>query len=99
MSGNEKLAAIMNMMDRMFPGTYKTGEIFPGDTAPAVIQTDGKIRAVPAAFGFPGFDGQRRRLLRQGLRQTGLGHEKARRGHGDPPVREKNILPMAPVVL
>lgn len=59
MSNNEKLTAIMNMMDRMFPGTYKTGEIFPGDTVPAVIQSDGRIRAVPAVFGFPGFDGQK----------------------------------------
>ena len=59
MSDNEKFTAIMNMMDRMFPGTYKTGEIFPGDTAPAVIQDNGKIRAIPAVFGFPGFDGQK----------------------------------------
>ena len=52
---NEKMAAIVDMMERNWPGTYKTGEIFPGDIAPAVIERDGKIVAVPAVFGFPGF--------------------------------------------
>lgn len=52
---DEKLTAIVNMMDKNYPGTYRTGEIFPGDTAPALIEHDGKILAVPAVFGFPGF--------------------------------------------
>ena len=47
--------AIVDMLDRRYPGEYKTGEIFPGDIAPAVIERDGKIVAVPAVFGFPGF--------------------------------------------
>ena len=59
MTNDEKLNAIMNMMDRKYPGAYKTGEIFPGDTAPAVIQQNGKLLPVPAVFGFPGFDGKR----------------------------------------
>ena len=28
--------SIVEMMDRRYPGEYKTGEIFPGDTAPMV---------------------------------------------------------------
>lgn len=59
MSRDEKMMAIVNMMERQFPGSYKTGEIFPGDTAPAVIQSSGKIHAIPAIFGFPGFDGNK----------------------------------------
>ena len=52
---DEKMAAIVGMMERNWPGAYKTGEIFPGDIAPAVIERNGKIVAVPAVFGFPGF--------------------------------------------
>lgn len=59
MTNNEKLTAIMNMMERRYPGAYKTGEIFPGDAAPAVILQDGQILPVPAVFGFPGFDGKK----------------------------------------
>ena len=47
-------AAIVDMLDRRYPGEYKTGEIFPGDAAPAVISDGGRIVAVPASFGFPG---------------------------------------------
>ena len=54
-SSDSKLAAIVNMMEKNYPGAYKTGEIFPGDTAPAMIERKGKIIAVPAVFGFPGF--------------------------------------------
>lgn len=50
-----KLTAILEMMEQKYPGRYKTGEICPGDTAPALIERNGKIVAVPAAFGFPGF--------------------------------------------
>ena len=42
-------------MGKKWPGAYKTGEIFPGDTAPAIIEQNGKIVAVPAVFGLPGF--------------------------------------------
>ena len=47
------------MMERNYPGAYKTGEIFPGDTAPAMIEKQGRIIPVPAIFGFPGFQGSR----------------------------------------
>ena len=48
-------AAIVDMLDQRYPGEYKTGEIFPGDAAPAVISDGGRIVAVPAIFGFPGY--------------------------------------------
>lgn len=39
-------AAIVEMLDQRFPGEYKTGEIFPGDAAPAAISgiTDYRLR-------------------------------------------------------
>ena len=54
-SSDSKIAAIISMMEKNWPGQYKTGEIFPGDTVPAMIERNGKIVAVPAVFGFPGF--------------------------------------------
>lgn len=59
MTKDEKLTAIVNMMERQFPDSYKMGEIFPGDTAPAVVSDHDRIRAVPAVFGFPGFQGNK----------------------------------------
>ena len=53
--GDEKMEAIHLAMEKNFPGAYKTGEIFPGDTVPAVLDRGGKLVAVPAIFGFPGF--------------------------------------------
>lgn len=53
--GDSRLDAIIDSMEKNYPGAYKTGEIFPGDTAPAVIGRSEKIVAVPAVFGFPGF--------------------------------------------
>ena len=50
-----KMAALINIMERRYPGRYKTGEIFPGDCAPAIIERHGYIVPVPAIFGFPGF--------------------------------------------
>lgn len=52
---DERVQKIISMMERDYPGEYKTGEIFPGDSAPAVIGQDGWLRHVPAIFGFPGF--------------------------------------------
>ena len=46
---DEKTAALISMMERKYPGEYKTGEIFPGDTAPGIIERQGKI--VPAPSG------------------------------------------------
>ena len=54
-SSDEKLNAINKTMETRYPGEYKTGEIFPGDIVPAVIDRMGKIVAVPAGFGFPGY--------------------------------------------
>ena len=48
-------AAIVTMLDQRYLGEYKTGEIFPGDAVPAVISDGGRIVAVPAIFGFPGY--------------------------------------------
>ena len=53
-SKNEVLIA---MMEKYYRGKYKTGEIFPGDTVPAVIERSGKLLPVPATFGFPGLSG------------------------------------------
>ena len=52
---DEKMVAIVGAMERQYKGKYKTGEIFPGDTAPAMIARQEKIVALPAVFGFPGF--------------------------------------------
>lgn len=52
---DEKMSALISVMERKYPGEYKTGDIFPGDTAPAMIARGGKIVPVPAIFGFPGF--------------------------------------------
>ena len=51
---DRKLAAIVEMMEAHYSGAYKTGEIFPGDTAPGIVEQNGKITAIPAVFGFPG---------------------------------------------
>ena len=52
---DSKMDAIVGMMEKNYSGAYKTGEIFPGDSAPAIIERNGRIVAVPAVFGFPGF--------------------------------------------
>ena len=55
-SGSDDMSkAIVNMLEKRYPGEYKTGEIFPGDAAPSVINEKGKLLAVPAIFGFPGY--------------------------------------------
>ena len=56
---DEKMVALIKAMESKYPGMYKTGEILPGDTAPAVIARSDKIIPVPAIFGFPGFSGGR----------------------------------------
>ena len=52
---DSKMVAVLQQMERDYPGAYKIGEIFPGDTAPAIIERNGRIVAVPAVFGFPSF--------------------------------------------
>lgn len=71
MTNDEKLNAIVNMMERRYPGAYKTGEILPGDTAPAVVERDGHIVPIPAIFGFPGFESGR--LLINARAETAAG--------------------------
>ena len=57
---DDKGRAVLDMLRRLYPETEcKTGEIFPGDTAPGVIGREGKILPVPAVFGFPGRDGKK----------------------------------------
>ena len=58
-NADDKIRILREMMERSYPGAYKTGEIFPGDTAPAIIEQQGRILPVPAIFGFPGFQGSR----------------------------------------
>ena len=52
---DDKLSVLIDAMERRFPGGYKTGEIFPGDRAPAIIGAGERLVPVPAVFGFPGF--------------------------------------------
>ncbi len=52
---DQKMAAIIHAMERQYPGAYKTGEIFPGDAAPALIARRERVAALPAIFGVPGF--------------------------------------------
>ena len=56
---DDKIRILSDMMERNYPGAYKTGEIFPGDTAPLILARQGRIVPVPAVFGFPGFQGSR----------------------------------------
>lgn len=58
-NSDDKIRILRDIMERNYPGAYKTGEIFPGDTAPAIIEKQGRIIPVPAIFGFPGFQGNR----------------------------------------
>lgn len=36
-------AAIVDMLDRRYPGEYKTGEIFPGDANASMIETHDRM--------------------------------------------------------
>lgn len=56
---DREVAAIIAGLEKNYRGMYKTGEIFPGDAAPAVIERLGRLVPVPAVFGFPGFDGKK----------------------------------------
>jgi len=54
-SADEKMIALIRVMEQKYPGQYKIGEIFPGDPAPAMIARQERIVPVPAVFGFPGY--------------------------------------------
>lgn len=53
-SSDERVRKIISLMERDYPGQYKIGEIFPGDTAAAILGENGRLRHQPAVFGFPG---------------------------------------------
>ena len=52
---DERVQKIVSLMERDYAGQYKTGEIYPGDTAAAVLGENGRLFHAPATFGFPGF--------------------------------------------
>ena len=52
---DDRVHRLLSLMDRDYPGQYKLGEIFPGDTAAAVLGEGGRLRCAPAVFGFPGY--------------------------------------------
>ena len=56
-ASDQRIEAMMRMMEKQYAGQYKTGEILPGDCAPGIIRRQGKIVPIPAVFGFPGFKG------------------------------------------
>ena len=60
---DDRVKKILALMERDHPGEYKTGEIFPGDAAAAIIGEAGRLRHVPAVFGFPGLRDGGRLLL------------------------------------
>ena len=52
--GNEELRQILGRTE----GEFKTGEIFPTDRAPILIQKSGVTAPQAVAWGFPGFRGK-----------------------------------------
>ena len=52
--GNEELRAILDRTE----GEFKTGEIFPTDKAPVLIQQTGTVMPEAVVWGFPGFPGK-----------------------------------------
>lgn len=54
-SSDDRINKVISMMKRDYPGQYKTGEIFPGDTVAAILGENGRLKHAPATFGFPGF--------------------------------------------
>ena len=55
---DERVAAILEMLERTAPGEYTLGEIAPGLSAPAVAAEGTRLRPVPAVFGFTGPEGK-----------------------------------------
>ena len=54
---DERIAAILDILERTSPGKYTLGEIGPGLAAPAVIARGERLSPVPAVFGFTGREG------------------------------------------
>ena len=51
---DERIAAILDILERTAPGRYALGEIGPGMTAPGVVARGDRLIPVPAVFGFTG---------------------------------------------
>ena len=63
--GNEELRAILDKTE----GEFKTGEIFPTDKAPILIQQNESIRPQAVAWGFPAVSEERASSSMPGLRR------------------------------
>ena len=55
---DERIAAILDILERIAPGRYTLGEIAPGLAAPGVIARGERLAPIPAVFGFTGRDGK-----------------------------------------
>lgn len=55
---DERVAAILDILERTAPGKYTLGEIGPGTAAPGVIARGDRLSPVPAVFGFTGREGK-----------------------------------------
>ena len=55
---DERVAAILEMLERTAPGAYTLGEIAPGLAAPGIVARGEKLAPVPAVFGFTGAEGK-----------------------------------------
>ena len=54
----ERVRAILDMLERPASGKYSLGEIAPGLTAPGVVARGERVVPVPAVFGFTGPEGR-----------------------------------------
>ena len=55
---SDELKTIYTLAQKSYPNTvFKTGEIFPTNTAPIIIQNSNALRSVPGFWGYPGFKG------------------------------------------
>ncbi len=55
---DERIAAILDILERTAPGKYTLGEIAPGLSAPGVIARGERLSSIPAVFGFTGREGK-----------------------------------------
>ncbi len=55
---DERVAAILDMLERTASGKYTLGEIAPGLAAPGVVARGERLTPVPAVFGFTGAEGK-----------------------------------------
>lgn len=55
---DDRVAAILETLERTVPGQYTLGEIAPGLSAPGVVARGERLIPVPAVFGFTGREGK-----------------------------------------